>query len=216
MGALRRARSQLVLPRGRRDFFVQLSIWLGFALGYQVARGLADRGTGEALAHARWIVHFEQRLHAFFEPDLQHHVLHTGGLLLHAVDWTYWLSQLAVVGLALLWVYLRHGTAYLRLRDALIVTNTLGLLVYVALPTAPPRLLPGIGIHDTISQSELVQSPRRAGEARGEPLRRDAEPARGRRADHRARARGGRTPGRAQGRAPPLAGLGVVLVDRDR
>jgi hypothetical protein len=157
MSAFRRARSSFAVPRGRRDFFVQLAIWLGFALGYQVARGLADRGTGEALAHARWIAQLEQRFGTFFEPDLQRPVLQTGGPLLHAVNWTYWLSQLAVVGLALLWVYLRHGPAYLRMRDALIVTNTLGLLLYVALPTAPPRLLPGIGIQDTISQAELVR-----------------------------------------------------------
>ena len=148
--------SLFVLPRGRRDFFVQLAIWLGFAFGYQVARGLADRGTGEALTHARWIFHLEQRLDAFFEPDLQRRVLQAGGLLLHAVNWTYWLSQLAVVGLALLWIYLRHNAAYPRVRDALIVTNTIGLLIYVVLPTAPPRLLPGIGIQDTISQAEVV------------------------------------------------------------
>ena len=187
--------SLFVLPRGRRDFFVQLAIWLGFAFGYQVARGLADRGTGEALTHARWIFHLEQRLDAFFEPDLQRRVLQAGGLLLHAVNWTYWLSQLAVVGLALLWIYLRHNAAYPRVRDALIVTNTIGLLIYLVLPTAPPRLLPGIGIQDTISQAEVVSRSRRPRQARGKSLCRDAEPARRRCTDHWTRARGGRSSG---------------------
>jgi PAP2 superfamily len=134
----RPVRGLFSLPRGRRDFFGQLAIWLGFAFAYQIARGLADRGSAEALAHARRIVHVEERVGAFFEPDLQRSVVRTGGLLLHAVDWTYWLSQFVVVGLALLWIYLRRNLTYLRVRNTLIVTNTIGLVVYMAMPTAPP------------------------------------------------------------------------------
>ena len=88
------------LPHGRGDFVRQLAIWLGFVVAYQVARGLADRGTQEALRNARRVIHVEQDLHAFFEPDLQRRVSETGGMLVHAVDWTYWLSQLAVDTLA--------------------------------------------------------------------------------------------------------------------
>jgi membrane-associated phospholipid phosphatase len=145
-----------VLPRGRRDFALQLAIWFGFAFGYQLARGLADRGPTGALANARRIVRLERYLGAFFEPDVQRPVLQTGHLLLHAVDWTYWLSQFAVVGLALLYIYLRHNDAYLSVRNALIVTNTIGLVGYVLLPTAPPRLIPGVGIVDTLAQAEVI------------------------------------------------------------
>jgi len=145
-----------VLPRGRRDFALQLAIWFGFAFGYQLARGLADRGPTGALANGRRIVGLERYLGAFFEPDVQRPVLQTGHLLLHAVDWTYWLSQFAVVGLALLYIYLRHNDAYLSVRNALIVTNTIGLVGYVLLPTAPPRLIPGVGIVDTLAQAEVI------------------------------------------------------------
>lgn len=144
------------LPLGRRDFVRQLVIWFGFALAYQVARGLADRGSAEALANGRRVIHVERRLGALFEPDVQRPVVDTGGLLLHAVNWTYWLSQFAVVGSALLWVYLRRNPAYLPMRNAIIVTNTIGLLVYVALPTAPPRLFPELGLSDTLAQSEAL------------------------------------------------------------
>ena len=85
------------------------------------------------------------------------------------------------------------------------MTNTLGLLVYVALPTAPPRLLPGIGIHDTISQSELVHH-------RGVLVRLAANPYAAMPSLRAADAliiglalhSGACAPGRAQGRAPPL------------
>jgi membrane-associated phospholipid phosphatase len=145
-----------LLPNGRRDFVRQVAIWLGFGLGYQVARGLADRGPAEAFRNARHLIHLEEQLGGLPELDLQRHVLAAGPALVHAVDWTYWFAQFAVVGAALLWIYLRHNDGYLRLRNTIIVANTLGLVGYVALPTAPPRLLPQLGFVDTLGRSEVL------------------------------------------------------------
>jgi membrane-associated phospholipid phosphatase len=156
MSVLVKASKLCVLPRGRPDFLLQLVIWFGFVFAYQAARGLADRDPVEALANGRRVVRLEQRLGSFFEPDVQRPVLQTGHLLVHAVDWTYWLSQFAVVGLALFYIYLRHNNAYLHVRNTLIITNTLGLLLYILLPTAPPRLVSGVGIADTLAHRELI------------------------------------------------------------
>jgi membrane-associated phospholipid phosphatase len=145
-----------LLPKGRRDFLLQVAIWLGFVLGYQVVRGLADRGSAEAFRNARRVIALEERLGGLFDLDLQRHVLAVGGALVHLTDWTYWLAQFAVVAGGLLWVYLRRNDAYLRLRNTLIVANTLALVGYVAMPTAPPRLLPELGFVDTLARSEAL------------------------------------------------------------
>jgi uncharacterized protein YqgV (UPF0045/DUF77 family)/membrane-associated phospholipid phosphatase len=145
-----------VLPNGRRDFCRQVSIWLGFVAGYQVARGLADRGSAEAFRNARRVIRVEQHLGGLPELELQRRVLLGGAGLLHAVNWTYWLAQFAVVAGGLVWIYLRRNEAYLPLRNMLIVTNTLGLVGYVLLPTAPPRLLPWRGFVDTLAESEAL------------------------------------------------------------
>ena len=126
-----------LLPRGRADFVRQVVIWFGFVLAYQIARGLADRGSAEALSNARTVFDAERDLHAVLEFWLQRQVLSAGGFLLHAVNWTYWLSQFAVVGVALLWIYIYRYPSFLRVRDMVIVTNTIGLLGYVLVPTAP-------------------------------------------------------------------------------
>ena len=144
------------LPRGWRDFLLQVAIWVGFVLGYQLARGLADRGPEEALENAQRIVDLEQRLIGLFEIDVQRLALDAGEALVHAANWTYWLSQFAIVTAALLWVYLRRNPAYLPLRNTLIVANTIGLVGYVALPTAPPRMLPELGFLDTLAGSEAL------------------------------------------------------------
>ena len=146
------------LPRGRRDFLRQLLIWTGFGVAYEVVRALADRGPGLALANAGRVVALEHRLGGLYELDLQHWVLGIGGALVQLADWTYWLSQFAVLGAGVLWVYIRRNHAYLQLRNALFIVNTVGLVGYVVVPTAPPRLLAGIGFVDTVSKASLTFS----------------------------------------------------------
>lgn len=150
-----RSHRAFALPRGRSDLLRQLTIWFGFVVAYQIARGLADRGSTEAFTNAHRIVRVEERLGALVEPDVQRPVVETG-VLLHAVNWTYWLSQFTVVGLAVLWIYLRRNESYARVRNTIIVANTLGLLGYVAMPTAPPRLIPDLGFTDTLAQAEWL------------------------------------------------------------
>ena len=144
------------LPLGWGDFLRQVGIWLGFVLAYQLARGLADRGAEEAFRNAERVVDLEQRLGGLVELDLQRLVLDAPAIVLHAANWTYWLSQFAVLSAVLLWVYLERTSAYLPLRNTLIVANTIGLVGYVAMPTAPPRMLAEQGFVDTLAGSEAL------------------------------------------------------------
>ena len=68
------------------------------------------------------------------------------------MSWTYWNSEFTVIGLALLWVYLRRNGAFTRFRNTILIANAIGLIGYVLLPTAPPRLFTSIGFTDTLSQ----------------------------------------------------------------
>ena len=145
----------LELPRGRRDFARQLAIWFGFVFGYQVARGLADRGAAEAFRNGRRVLRLEDALGTLFEPNLQRWALAAGYLLIDAMSLTYWLSQFVVVLFALLWIYLRRVDSYLPVRNTIIIANTIALIIYVAIPTAPPRLFPAWGFYDTVAASSL-------------------------------------------------------------
>jgi membrane-associated phospholipid phosphatase len=140
-----------VLPRGYADFGLQLAIWFGFYLAYQVTRGLADRDAARAFENGLKVIDFERRAGGFFEHSLQG-VLSSSELLIRLTSWTYWLSQFAVLGLALLWVYLRRTDSFLRFRNTVLVANLIGLVGYVALPTAPPRMFPDFGFVDTLAR----------------------------------------------------------------
>jgi membrane-associated phospholipid phosphatase len=139
------------LPRGYADFALQLLIWFGFLLAYQVARGVADRNPTTAFENGWRVIDIEQRLTGLGELTLQGWT-QSSHLLAELVSWTYWNSEFTVIGLALLWVYLRRNEAFTRFRNTILLANGLGLIGYVLLPTAPPRFYSTIGFEDTLGQ----------------------------------------------------------------
>src|SRR5919108_6118251 len=147
------ARFERFLPRGWGDLGLQLGIWFGFGLAYQVARGLADRSPTEALQNGRHVIDFERGVHALVEVGVQRVILEAGGFLLGAVNWTYWIAQFAVLALALLWIYLRRHDAFHTVRNWVLATNLLSLVGYVLMPTAPPRMFPDEGFVDTLASA---------------------------------------------------------------
>ena len=139
------------LPRGWTDFGLQLAIWFGFLLAYQVARGYADRDPARAFANGWRVVEWEQdKTHRVLELTFQNFA-NSSHLLELAVSWTYWNSEFTIVGLALLWVYLWRHAHFARFRNTILLANVLGLVGYVLLPTAPPRMFPSLGFADTLA-----------------------------------------------------------------
>jgi membrane-associated phospholipid phosphatase len=139
------------LPRGYADFAYQVLIWFGFLLAYQLARGMADRDPTRAFANGWAVIDLEQRLTGLSELTLQGWT-QSSRFLEELVSWTYWNSEFTVIGIALLWVYMRRNAAFTRFRNTILLANGLGLIGYVLLPTAPPRFFPSIGFSDTLDQ----------------------------------------------------------------
>ncbi len=139
-----------MLPRGWGDFGRQLVIWFGFLLAYQLARGIADRNPTAAFENGLRVIDAERHIHGLFELTFQR-LIDSSNLLTGLASWTYWNSEFTVLGLALLWVYLRRTEAFTRFRNAILLANVIGLIGYVLLPTAPPRMFPDFGFADTLA-----------------------------------------------------------------
>jgi len=140
------------LPRGWTDFARQLVIWFGFILAYQVARGIADRNPARAFANGWRVLTLEQRTtHHVLELTVQR-VADSSQWLLTAASWTYWNSEFTVMGLAILWVYLRRHEHFIRFRNTVLFANIIGLIGFIVLPTAPPRYFTSFGFQDTLDQ----------------------------------------------------------------
>jgi len=127
-----------------------LAIWFGFLGAYQVARGLADRNPPKAFDNGLHVIGIERHANALFEVTLQR-LVDGSQVLATAASWTYWNSEFTVLGLALLWVYLRRNEAFVNFRNSILLANVIGLVGYVLLPTAPPRMFPDLGFSDTLS-----------------------------------------------------------------
>ena len=148
-------RADRSLPRGVTHLCLQLLLWIGFYFAYNITRGLADRDVSRAFENGREIASAEERLGLLFEPSLQD-VLDRSALLTSLTAWTYWLSQFVIVGAALVYVYLRQHERFAFFRNWLILANTAGLVCYVLIPTAPPRMFADLGFTDTLARSSSV------------------------------------------------------------
>ena len=128
---------------------------MGFYVVYQIARGAADRDVAGAFHNGEWVLRTESEIGALFEPAVQR-VVDTSSVMVTLTSYTYWLSQFAVVGLTLLWVYFRHHDRFADFRNWLIAANLVGLIGYVLMPTAPPRMFPEWGFSDTLAEYASV------------------------------------------------------------
>ena len=125
---------------------IELFIW-GAVYGlYLAVRGVSIASPDEAFANARGVVDLERALGLFHEAGLQSAFRGLDGALS-----VYYLLGFAplIVGV-LVWLGLAHHRLYRELRTLLLVSISLAVVVHVLLPVAPPRLVPGLGIADTV------------------------------------------------------------------
>src|SRR5437764_851348 len=145
-----------VLPRGWRDFGLQLGIWFGFYFTYLAVRHLTDRDPTKAVVNGLRVISFERHLtHHLFELSVER-IADSSSTLLTATAWTYWNSEFTVIGLALLWVYLRRHEGFRRFRNTILLANVIGLVGFWLMPTAPPWMFPDKGFVAGVNHSSAL------------------------------------------------------------
>jgi hypothetical protein len=123
---------------------------VGFLAYFLVRGGVVER-TGEALAHARWIIDFQKSLGVFVEPAINQWTL--------AEPWRidffnfvyFWLDFPLIIGIGLI-LFWRSRFHYTLLRDSLLISGGMALFFYYRYPVAPPRYLPEWGFTDTLEE----------------------------------------------------------------
>jgi hypothetical protein len=130
----------------------EVAIVLCLFLGYDRVAAVADVAPRTALRHGWAVLDLERALHLSVEPIANHWLAARVGLG-RALAVFYDFGHGAVTFGVLLAVYVWHATIYRRARNALLAINGLALLIFLALPVAPPRLLPGAGFTDVVAHS---------------------------------------------------------------
>jgi membrane-associated phospholipid phosphatase len=129
---------RLLLGRGPRELASVLLV----TLAYFLTRGLVRGREADAFKHANELLQFERLLHIDWERPIQALALGHGWLV-DFVNQYYLLGHLPVLIGVALWLFFWRPQSYSWFRNAFVFSGMIGLVIYVWLPMAPPRFLPG-------------------------------------------------------------------------
>jgi hypothetical protein len=124
---------------------------------YRLVRGQVYDQSAAAFANARDIVDLQQALHVFVEPDIQQWAMRAGWVETIG-SWMYLNTHFVVTTVTLAFIYLFRNEHFYWVRNMFMVAMGLALVGYVLFPTAPPRLMPGLGFVDSVSDFTSVSS----------------------------------------------------------
>jgi membrane-associated phospholipid phosphatase len=122
---------------------------LGVACYFGV-RGLTANRPQVARDHAQDVLRLESYLRLDVEKQSQT-VLVQRDWLADVANWIYIWGHWPVISVVMLWLALHHREVFLRLRNAMLVSGALGLVVFICYPVAPPRLA-DLGLIDTVTE----------------------------------------------------------------
>jgi hypothetical protein len=143
------------LPKGYADAFRQLGLFVCAELLYETVRGIAEGGHATAFANGQAVIDFERSTGTFFEPSFQAFFIAQHWVLDFA-NFMYMNSHFVLTTGFLVWLYLRRNDSFYFVRNMFMVAMGLALILYVAVPTAPPRLFESYGFVDTINDFSSV------------------------------------------------------------
>ena len=143
---------QRLWDRRRPLLFGELLVVLCLLRVYDYVRAHSEVRAGAALSHGRQLLELEGLLRIDVERTLNHWAQRHDLVTLLANHW-YQFAHIPVTLCVLAWVWVRHPASYRRSRNALVFINVLGLAVFLVLPVAPPRLLPGAGFIDSVAHA---------------------------------------------------------------
>src|SRR5436309_4940582 len=133
----------------RRFAALEVLIWASLYPAYLAIRGSSIDDGHQAVAHASHLILLERATGLMHEADVQS-AFHP---IVDAFSAYYMLGFGPLIATVLVWLGIRHRDLYRSLRTLLFTSLGLAVIGYVFYPTAPPRLVPGLGIADTVGLS---------------------------------------------------------------
>jgi hypothetical protein len=121
---------------------------------YELGRGLGDATLDAARANTTRIVELERSVGLFVEAGVQEWAAGVPSLPT-LLGLAYVTLHLGATGAAMVWLHRSHRARFALVRNALVLSTALSLVVYTLYPAAPPRLA-GLGFVDTVSAHTQV------------------------------------------------------------
>jgi hypothetical protein len=129
----------------------QIVILTGAIMVYFGVRHATEGSVDAALANAQRVVDLERALGLYHEQWLQD-TFASSSAVSTVFNWIYIWGHWPVIAVTLVWLARSHPVIYLRTRNAMIVSGSIGMMIFAAFPVAPPRLA-DLGLVDTVTVS---------------------------------------------------------------
>jgi hypothetical protein len=149
--------------QGRWDRAARDAVPVLLALALCPLAALATPGLAGPLERMRDLIDGERSLGLFVEPSM-HAWVAARPPLLHALEFTYVGVHLPVTLGVLVWAWMARPQAFPLARNTFVAAQTLCAISYLVAPTAPPRMVAGLGYSAAPGPGDhgigrLVQSP---------------------------------------------------------
>ena len=135
----------------RRGFLREAVLVAAAIVAYFAIRNQTAGSPGAAFTNARRIVDVEEWLDIAWEEAIQASIVGSD-VLVTLANWVYiWGHWPVILGTAIA-LYLFRRDSYFLLRNAIFISGAIGFLLFALVPVAPPRLVPGTGLVDTVTE----------------------------------------------------------------
>ncbi len=142
--------TQIARSRPRIPVLYEALGVLAAYFAYFAVRGATESEFERALGHAELIKAFEERLGIFLEPSWQAAILDKQWIV-DVSNWVYVWGHWPVIAGVAFWLYRSHRDRYRLVRNAMLISGGIGLVIFTTFPVAPPRLA-DMGLVDTVVQ----------------------------------------------------------------
>jgi PAP2 superfamily len=133
----------------RRDGIRQILIVLCAVWAYELARMMIHPNWTAAMENARRVDNLERGLNFAWEQSLQRAFLGVPELV-EAMNLFYFVGHFLLTAVFFVWLYHRSRDGFRSFRNGFLAATAIAVLIHWQFPTAPPRLLEGLGVEDTL------------------------------------------------------------------
>lgn len=128
-----------IRPTAAAAVLRELGLMFAAILAYFAIRGVSEGSVDAARDNAERLLELEQRLGIDWEATVQGWILGSHALTTLA-NWVYIWGHWPFIALVAVWLVRWHPAEYRAIRNAFLVSGSIGLVIFAAFPVAPPRL----------------------------------------------------------------------------
>ena len=151
----RRPALSLALPRWP-DIVRQMAIVVAVYAAYSAVRAVSNGAAVQAVAHAEDLFAWQRDWGLDWELSIQEWALKSLSVVRIANTVYFWFHLPVLIAFAV-WMFLANRNAYRFLRNVWVISQVIGVVIYLFYPVAPPRLLPAsYGFVDTMALHSAI------------------------------------------------------------